>query len=704
MWSLKTRIAAGLVLVLAYGFLAVTLALSLPGSNLTFSTADGALYAQAGESTPRRIDAFLIGEERLPASGELLLEEPDVLATYTAINGLFHTNSRLHAALASGTLRLQYDNGERVAVVAAQRALSSLPGLFWLQLLCGLAGMVICLLVWMPAQREIAIHSFALTGLSYVLFSSAAAIYSTRDLFIPGSLFSWLSGINHFGALLFSTSLATFLWSYPRKAPSPVLTLAFYAAFVIAIVIDQAQLVESPVHGFHLWVMGIFLTGLLGAFWQGWKTPARSTDRAALRWVVVSIVAGTAFFAGGMILPAILQKAQPASQGLLFTTFLLMYAGMALGVVRYRLFNLERWWFALWAWLFGGLLVMLTDLLLAMLLSLSGPITLTLSMAVVGWCYFPVRQYFWGKLFLRNRHGIDAWLARSLPAMLQVQQADLGQSGVQEALTAVFRPLSLESRPGTLVSQVALDGNGVLKVPDPLSAHTYLLQHPYQGERLFTRNDVEIATLILSLHELVSQTQTARLEGANEERNRIRQDMHDDLGAKLLHLLHSAPQDTKPLVREAIRDLRELLKSLEGQALPMDAAASQWQEETLRRCSDHGVALQWEEDLDSGLLNAEQFSEITRILREAVTNALKHARPSAIAVSLRTRDMALQLEVCNDGLDPSSEKGPVRGLDIMATRAKKIGAGLSYETRQKQWVVSLVVSLAVGQEAGRLPV
>ena len=50
-----------------------------------------------------------------------------------------------------------------------------------------------------------------------------------------------------------------------------------------------------------------------------------------------------------MILPAILQKAQPASQGLLFTPFLLMYAGLAPGVVRHRLFNSERWGVAGWA-------------------------------------------------------------------------------------------------------------------------------------------------------------------------------------------------------------------------------------------------------------------------------------------------------------------------------------------------------------------
>ena len=160
--------------------------------------------------------------------------------------------------------------------------------------------------------------------------------------------------------------------------------------------------------------MGIFLAGLLGSVWQWRQTRQQQGDRSALRWVVISIVAGTAFFAGGMILPAMLQVAQPASQGLLFTTFLLMYLGMALGVVRHRLFALEPWWFSLWSWLLGGFFIMLTDLLLAMMLSLSGPVTLTLSIALIGWLYFPYASIC-EEIFLRHRQELDEWLAQACP-------------------------------------------------------------------------------------------------------------------------------------------------------------------------------------------------------------------------------------------------------------------------------------------------
>ena len=694
MLSLKARLAAGLLLVAVYGVLVVSMALSLPGSNLSFHAIDRVLVAGLPDQSAFPVEAFVAGKRELPADPALALEEPDVLPDYAAINAFFEAHSWLHDALVAGTLQLRDPAGNLHPVKPQPRSLQDLPGLFWLQLVCGLAGMVICLMVWLPAQRNVAIRSFALTGLSYVLFSSAAAIYSTRDLFMSGDSFAWLSGLNHLGALLFSASLGAFLWNYPRKAPSPWLTGTFYLAFVVAICLDQGQMVATPVAGFHLWVMGIFLCGLLGACWQGWRTRGQPEQRAALRWVVLSIVAGTAFFAGGMILPAILQVAEPASQGLLFTTFLLMYAGMAMGVVRYRLFDLERWWFSLWAWLLGGLFVMLTDMLLASLLHLSGSASLALAVVLVGWAYFPLRQYLWGRLFLRNRQELDAWLAEALPAMLNAQREDQQKSGIEEALQAVFHPLSMTSQPSQDDSGIAvLDKGRSLSVPGPLGKHTWLLHHANEGERLFSHQDMQTAGLVLSLYQLVGQVHAAHAEGVREERHRIRRDMHDDLGAKLLQLLHRSSDSTKPLVREAIGDLRDLLKDMEGESLSLEAAALQWREEAARRCRDHGVQLDWQARPVDALLDASSFGELTRILREAVTNALKHSHTSTLTVSLNGEGNQLTLVVENEWPAPDNAMGAVRGLEIMASRARKLGGSCRHDNTSGRWRVVLEVPL-----------
>ncbi|MBG32209.1 MULTISPECIES: sensor histidine kinase [Alcanivorax] len=687
MLSLKSKIIAGLAMVAIYGLLAIGLALSLPSSNVIFQKYDDRVDARFTDGSRQTVVAFDYGNSQLPAAPTLFLEEPDVLPTYAEMETFFDSHETLYTALSKGELQVIDSNGLTHRVTSKPREITSLPGLFWLQLLCGLAGMAICILVWIPAKREIAINSFAITGLSYVLFSSAAAIYSTRDFFIPGSLFIWLSGINHFGALLFSCSLGAFLWNYPRKAPSAWLTTAFYMSFFIAIIVDQLQLVNSPVVGFHSWVMGIFLLGLAGAVWQWSKTQNQPYHRSALRWVVISIVTGTAFFAGGMILPAILQLAQPASQGLLFTTFLLMYLGMALGVVRHRFFNLEPWWFSLWSWLLGGLVIMLTDIVLAMALSFSGPVTLTISVALIGWLYFPIRQYVWSKIFIRNQKELEDWLSQALPVMLEAQRKNQWRSGIEEALQAVFQPLSIDSQSIAATDIIILDKGESLAVPEPMEGITWVLRHAKQGNRTFTQHDIGIARLVLSLYQLVNQAHLAHAKGAKEERLRIRRDMHDDLGAKLLQLLHKSSDTMKPLVRDAMRDLRDLLKNMEGESLSLEAASLQWHEETLRRCEDHGTYLDWQSLPVHTDLSANQFSELTRILREAVTNALKHVRTSRLKVLIDCKNDSLTMLVENDGVTHDIVQGTGRGLDIMASRARNMGGSFRHDIIDNRWQI-----------------
>ncbi|ONM45336.1 sensor histidine kinase [Halopseudomonas pachastrellae] len=695
MVSLRTKLLAGLAVILLYGFWIIQLALSLPASELQFSLQGDQLLAAGPDAAPRPVESMLVGGKALPARAVLVIEEPDVLPVYSDINQFFAEHTQLLQALKAGTLQVRYQDGSEQPLHPLPRGLMQLPGMFWLQLLCGLAGMVICMLVWVPGEHNLATRSFALSGLGYLLASSTAAVYSTRELFIDGELFRILSGLNHCGAMLFSAAVSAFLWSYPRRAPSVWIPLALYGGFASCMILDQLQLTASPVEGFHLWVIGVFMIGLSGAVWQWRQTRNSPADRSAFRWVLLSILAGTVFFSAGMILPVILQVALPHAQGPLLATFLLMYTGMALGITRYRLFELERWWFSIWSWLLGGLAVLLTDLALASLLTLSGPTVLAASVALVGWVYFPVRQFIWGRLTVSRQRGLDTWLSQALPVMLQAQRSGHTDSAMEQALLAVFQPLRVERLSHKAQRPQVVDNGDALQVPGPSGEEDYLLRHAEQGRRLFTRQDVQLARLVLSLDSLVLHSLTARVEGATEERNRIRQDIHDDLGAKLLQLLHTASDDSRQLVREAIRDLRELLQSMDGHEVRLDVAAARWQEETASRCQASDVTLHWQQTLGEQLLSAGQFSHLTRVLREAVSNALRHATPTELRVELSQQGGAmLQLRIENDGVALAETATSGRGLQIMLARARQLGGELQHGCAQQRWWLALQVPIA----------
>ena len=72
--------------------------------------------------------------------------------------------------------------------------------------------------------------------------------------------------------------------------------------------------------------------------------------------------------------------------------------------------------------------------------------------------------------------------------------------------------------------------------------------------------------------------------------------------------------------------------------------------------------------------------ELYRIAQEALNNALKHARPSAVTVTVRAEDKNVVLEVIDDGQgfdsEAVSDKGGL-GLVSMRERAEKLGGTLT---------------------------
>ncbi|MGH7937162.1 MAG: sensor histidine kinase, partial [Bryobacteraceae bacterium] len=72
-----------------------------------------------------------------------------------------------------------------------------------------------------------------------------------------------------------------------------------------------------------------------------------------------------------------------------------------------------------------------------------------------------------------------------------------------------------------------------------------------------------------------------------------------------------------------------------------------------------------------------------RIAQEAVTNALKHAKPTSIVISLKRSGRVLILTVTNNGKRaPAKRRSSGMGINIMQHRASVLGAELTVESRR----------------------
>lgn len=196
------------------------------------------------------------------------------------------------------------------------------------------------------------------------------------------------------------------------------------------------------------------------------------------------------------------------------------------------------------------------------------------------------------------------------------------------------------------------------------------------------RNSLEsrVAEATAEMERNYAQMAELRVEQVTEkERKRIAGDLHDDLGAKLLTIVHTSESERiSSLAREALEEMRLSVKGLTGKPLPVADALADWRAETVLRLGQAGVEADWRsptEDLTQQL-SARAFVQTTRILREAISNVIKHSGAShcKIRCTLGEHDFVLVVQDNGKGipmeLDGKLDRG--HGMASMKHRAKQM--------------------------------
>ena len=177
------------------------------------------------------------------------------------------------------------------------------------------------------------------------------------------------------------------------------------------------------------------------------------------------------------------------------------------------------------------------------------------------------------------------------------------------------------------------------------------------------------------------QQQLALAQALDAERQRIYDDLHDDVGSRLLTLLHRVPASEQPLVREILQDLRAILsreRSIEGSLLEVLA---QLREETEQRLLTRDIELDWRQanNLPDPPLHRAQGMHLFRIGRESVTNAMRHAPVGRMRVIVDRVDNDLVFEVTDDGRFDPTRIGEGRGTRSMQSRAGELHGNISWQ-------------------------
>ncbi len=168
---------------------------------------------------------------------------------------------------------------------------------------------------------------------------------------------------------------------------------------------------------------------------------------------------------------------------------------------------------------------------------------------------------------------------------------------------------------------------------------------------------------------------------AEKERKRIAADLHDDLGAKLLTIVHTSDNDRiSTLAREALEEMRLSVRGLTGKPMVLSYALADWRAEVVSRLGQAGIECEWRNpnDIIEEPLSSRTYVQTTRILREAVSNVIKHSGASHVVISaevhLEHHDFVLVIQDNGKGipleLDGRLDRG--HGMTSMKHRAKQL--------------------------------
>lgn len=170
-----------------------------------------------------------------------------------------------------------------------------------------------------------------------------------------------------------------------------------------------------------------------------------------------------------------------------------------------------------------------------------------------------------------------------------------------------------------------------------------------------------------------------------KERSRIMTDMHDGLGSRIISLMSRMRSRDLDFGRieqrldEILTDLRAIVDSLEPVEGDLGVVLANVRYRMSRAIEDSGVRFVWQVDPLPVIenLTPDMVLSIQRLVLEALTNALRHARATTLAIAGRYADGEVRIEVSDDGagFDPAAQAHG-HGLRNMKTRADGLGASI----------------------------
>lgn len=245
---------------------------------------------------------------------------------------------------------------------------------------------------------------------------------------------------------------------------------------------------------------------------------------------------------------------------------------------------------------------------------------------------------------------------------------------------------AIDERSDSIQAQQLVSAMAVALISES-SPYACLYLHSHEGAQTAQPDAARFCQALARMAELA----LARLyqqQALWHQREQIYADLHDDLGARLLNQVYRAHDAASAdEARAMLADLRDVVSRPTAGSTDLQDLLAEVRAEALTRLDTAGITLTWRM---SPLTAAPHWRHraaalLSRCLRESISNALRHARPSRIAVEIQNKQDRLLITIRHDGQFSHPEswtKG--RGTRSLYQRSKALDGQVNWSIENGQ--------------------
>lgn len=589
------------------------------------------------------------------------------------------------SALEQEKVTLLFAEGGSTEIVPAPQGLGSLGAMFWL--LCALALLLyLVAMVVMLARPTLRNLLYTLATLCQAGNLALIAVESSMGLALPLPLSRWGLTAHTAFDLFAAAALVHAVALHPRRVPGAgsIGWLVWLGAIGLTLQLHQGHLTAG-----WWWVQGgVAVAGALTVGLLSWShalephpyaiVMRRFAALAVSAWLVLT--AALVWSAQAPLLQLQIAVVGPTLWSVFLGSLLVLLPFLSKSQQVMREFSL-----------LAAISTIATalDLLFVTAFSLGQFASLTLALFLSLSLYSGARQWLLNQLRNQNVITTERMFEKLYRIAREVEaHPERISSLLTQLLRDLFHPMEAEVIDKRCSGARVANSGSTLLIPVPDLPHgdvidhsTIVIRFAHHGHRLFTDEDARLAERVVEqLRRAVAFDQAVE-QGRNEERLRIAQDLHDDIGARLLTLMYKAQSpEMEDYVRHTLQDLKTLTRGLAAPSHPLSHAAGEWKADLTQRLTAAHIALGWSFSVDRDItLSVVQWSALTRVMRELVSNVIAHSQARRVDIELSLENERLELSVTDNGVGRTPQAwAHGLGLGGVRKRVKQLGGEVEW--------------------------